>query len=91
MSKESVEVMLARIDENVIALRGSVAETRQSLDMHIEEDKRTAHEFLRPLWEAHQQGIGAAKTRGMGGVIADKAATIIVAIVGAWAALRGFK
>lgn len=34
---------------------------RKTLEDHIERDDKIAQDYLKPLWEAHQQQRGAAK------------------------------
>lgn len=78
---ETLETMVARIDENVIHLKNSLTD-------HIEEDRHVRDEFLRPLWEKHQQDKGAERARNFGGMLIGYAINAAIACATAWAAVE---
>lgn len=83
--------LLTAIHTDVKFMRQSFEDHREEFRDHVQEDKDIRNEYLKPLWESHQQNLGATKTRGVGGMFLDKAATIGIAVVAAWAAVKGIK
>jgi hypothetical protein len=83
--------MLARIDENVKYLRATVDTNYSVLKDHMAKDEQISRDFLKPLWEAHQQDIGAEKNRGVLGAVGGYFINAGIAIAAAWAAVRGLK
>lgn len=81
--------LLIRIDENVKYLRKGFDEHKVAFVAHVEEDKKIVHEYLRPLWENHQQDIGAKKTRGLGGLLLGFFINAAIATTAAIAAVKG--
>lgn len=81
--------LLIRIDENVKYLRKGFDDHKLAFDAHVAEDKKIVNEFLRPLWENHQQDIGASRTRGMGGLLIGFCINACIAVTAAWAAVKG--
>ena len=64
---------------------------RNNLETHIKECKGIRQKYIGPLWEKHQQEIGASKTRRWGGSLLGYAINAGIAVTAAWAAVRSIK
>lgn len=86
---DQIAVVLARIDQNVIHLKEAIEDQKEALDHHAQEDKKITEQFLRPLWEAYQQDIGAGRSKSIGAAVLDRVATVTLSVVATWAAFKG--
>jgi hypothetical protein len=64
---------------------------KKTLDNHIIHDEAIVSKYVAPLWESHQQNIGEKKSKKISAVILDKTVNATIAIVAAWAAVRGLR
>lgn len=87
----SLGVMLARIDENVIQLRRDSEANSRALEAHIQKDEKREEEYLRPVYEKYQQDIGQQKSRIAGGTLIGFAINACIAAVTSWAAIKSLK
>lgn len=76
--------LIIEISQNVKYLRESFDEHKSSFREHIAHDDKIVQEYIRPLWEAHQQQKGALNAgKVMWGTIYS-----ILALIGAYAGIR---
>ncbi len=64
---------------------------RKNLQDHIDYCEKQRVTIITPLWEKHQQDIGAKRTKKMAGFVGNAVATLAIAFAGTWAAIRGLK
>lgn len=76
--------LIIEISQNVKYLRQSFDEHKLVFKEHVEHDDNIAQEYIKPLWEAHQQQKGAINAgKVMWGSIYS-----ILALVGAYLGIR---
>ncbi len=80
--KEPIEAVIARIDANAQF-------TREGLEKHIMGCDKLRENVIRPMWEKHQQDIGARKTSRQGGKVVGFCINVGIALVAALAAVKG--
>lgn len=80
-------------DPETLALLGHIRDigerTERKLDNHIERDEKISNEFVLPVWNDYQQRKGKKETTDTNGKIAGYCINAGIAIVAAFAAVKG--
>lgn len=60
-------------------IHSDVKYIKKTLDEHIVKDDKIVQDYIKPLWESHQQRIGAA---GLAGLMYSVVGSVVTVIVG---------